>query len=324
VAVLKTMSYGVRVHDLPRPSGLANLQEPCVTHRSLPSQEPPDDLDRGYDADQDQSVSDRALAQTDLDLSSAERDETEWERSRRLAVDRRLIEILARENFEGERFAQLYSKLAHKLTGYAWPILVKWLSTGQIFRECERYRKPVNQFAIAYGWTDDDRLQIATDTIIDAVEFFQDYGLRRGKWDWQRGASLRTYFVGACVCRFPRVHERWWKEQLVTQSVLLATQNSKEPHVDHPLNLVADPQADPCTLAVVRDEAHHAIRQMADLQLRQVVLLRAKGYTQAEAAHEVGLTEKAAERRLHRYREKYATKRLPVLPTQITGEQDRL
>jgi DNA-directed RNA polymerase specialized sigma24 family protein len=295
-----------------------------VAHRSPPSQEPSDDLDRGRDADQAQSVSNGALAQTELDLSIAERDEAEGERSRRLAVDRQLIEILARENFEGERFAQLYSKLAHKMAGYAWPILVKWLSTGQIFRECERYRKPVNQFAIAYGWTGDDRLQIATDTIIDAVEFFRDYGLRRGKWDWQRGASLRTYFVGACVCRFPRVHERWWKEQMVTQSVLLATQDNEKPQIDHPLNLVVDPQSDPCTLAVVRDEARHAIEQMADLQLRQVVWLRAKGYTQAEAAHEAGLTEKAAERRLHRYREKYATTRLPALPVRVTGEQDRL
>jgi hypothetical protein len=33
-----------------------------------------------------------------------------------------------------------------------------------------------------------------------------------------------------------------------------------------------------------------------------VVWLRATGYTQAEAAHEEGLTEKAAERRLHRHR----------------------
>jgi DNA-directed RNA polymerase specialized sigma24 family protein len=55
-----------------------------------------------------------------------------------------------------------------------------------------------------------------------------------------------------------------------------------------------------------------------------VVWLRAKGYTQAEAAHEAGLTEKAAERRLHRYREKYATTRLPALPVRVTGEQDRL
>jgi DNA-directed RNA polymerase specialized sigma24 family protein len=295
-----------------------------VAHRSPPSQEPPDGLDPDHDARQVESVSDSALAQTDFDLSIAEQDETEEERSRRLAADRRLIEILAHENFEGERFAQLYRKLADKLTGYAWPILMKWLSNGQIFRECERYRKPVNRSAAAYGWTYEDRLQIATDTIIDAVEFFRDYGLRRGKWDWQRGASLRVYFVGACVCRFPRVHERWWKERLVTQSLLLATQDNEEQQVDHPLNLVADSQSDPCTLVVVRDEAHRAIRQMTDPQLRQVVLLRAVGYTQSEAAHEAGLTEKAAERRLHRYRKKYATTRLPALPDQITGELDRL
>ncbi len=295
-----------------------------MAHHSPPNQEHTDDPDRSCDAVHVESVPDGALVQTDVELSIAEGDEAEGERSQRLAADRRLIEILARENFEGERFAQRYRKLADKLTGYAWPILMKWLSTGHIFRECERYRRPVNQLAAAYGWTYEDRLQIATDTIIEAVEFFRDYGLRQGKWDWQRGASLRVYFVGACVCCFPRVHQRWWKEQVVTWSMLLATQNNEEPQVDHPLNLVADPQSDPCTLVVVRDEAHRAMKQITDQKLRQVLWLRATGYTQAEAAHEAGLTAKAAERRLHRYRQKYATISLPALPAQITGEQDRI
>lgn len=293
-------------------------------HRSPPNQEPPEGLDCSCDAVQGESVPDGVLAQTDVELSTAEGEETEEERSRRLAADRRLIEILARENFEGERFNQLYRKLAHKLTGYAWPVLLKWLSTGQIFRECERYRRPVNQLAAAYGWTSDDRSQIATDTILEAVEFFRDYGLRQGKWDWRRGASLRTYFMGACVCCFPRVHQRWWKEQVVARSMVLATQNHEEPQADHPLHRVADPQSDPCALTVVRDEAHRAMKQITDPQLREVLWWRATGYTQAEAAHEVGLTEKAAERRLHRHRKKYPTRGLPALPAQITGEQDPL
>lgn len=290
-----------------------------MVHRSPPNQEPPDGLDRSCDA-----VPDDALAQTEVELSLTEGEETDGERSRRLAADRRLIEILARENFEGEQFDQLYRKLAHKLTGYAWPVLMKWLSTRRIFRECERYRRPVNQLAAAYGWTDDDRSQIATDTIIEAVEFFRDYALRQGKWDWQRGASLSTYFVGACICCFPQVHQRWWKEQVVARSMVLVTLDQAERQVDHPLNLIPDPRSDPATLAVLRDEAHRAMKQITDQRLREVLWLRATGYTQAEAAHEAGLTEKAAERRLHRYRKKYPTRGLPALPAQITGEQDPL
>jgi DNA-directed RNA polymerase specialized sigma24 family protein len=302
------MSYGVPVPALPGPSGLTNLQEPCVAHHSPSSQQPPNDPDpdpgRGRDAGQVESVPHDALAQTEADLSTADRDETKEERSRRLIADRRLVEILAGENFEGDRFAKLYRKLARRLTGYAWPILMQWMSTGQIFRECNRYRRPVNRSAALYDWTEDDRCQVATDTILEAVDFFRDYGLRQGKWDWQGGASLATYFVGACVCCFPRVHQRWWKEQVVAQSVLLATRDNEQSQADDPLNLVADPQADPCTVAVIRDEARRAMRQITDPQLRQVVWRRAVGYTQAEAAHEAGLTEKAAERRLHRHRNK--------------------
>jgi hypothetical protein len=61
---------------------------------------------------------------------------------------------------------------------------------------------------------------------------------------------------------------------------------------------------------------------MTDPQLRQAVWPRAAGYTQTEAAHKASLTEKAAERRLHRYRKNYTTTHLPALQAQITGEQD--
>ena len=292
-----------------------------MAHRSPPSPEPPDDFHHGRDAAE--SVPDDALIQTEADLSTANQDETEEERSWRLAADRKLVEILAGENFEGERFNHLYRKLACKLTGYAWPIMMKWMSTGQVFHECKRYRRPVNQSAAEYGWTDDDRCQIATDTIIAAVDFFRDYGLRRGNWDWRRGASLATYFVGACVCCFPRAHQRWWKEQLVAQSVLLANWDNEESQVDDPLKLVADPQSDPCTVAVVRDEACRVMKQMTDPQLRQVLWLRSIGYTQAKAAHEAGLTEKAAEGRLGRYRKKLRNDMLPDSGDPDDGEQDR-
>lgn len=84
--------------------------------------------------------------------------------------------------------------------------------------------------------------------------------------------------------------------------MLCATRDNEQLQVDDLLNFVADPQLDPCTVAVVRDEARRAMRQMTDPQLRRVVWLRSLGYKQAEAAHEAGLTEKAAERRLHRHR----------------------
>ena len=291
-----------------------------MAHHPPPSQESPDDLDHDRDANQAKSVPDDALAQTEADLSTADQDKTEKERSRRLAADRKIVEILAGENFEGERFTQLYRKLARKLTGYAWPILMKWIFTGQIFRECERYRRPVNRSAAAYSWTNDDQCQIATDTIIEAVDFFRDYGLRRGNWDWQRGASLATYFVGACVCCFPGVHQRWWKEQLVAQSVLLVTRDNEESWVDDLHKLVADPRSDPCTVAVVRDEVRCAMSRIADPQLRQVLWLRTVGYKRAEAAHKAGLTEKAANGRLDRYRKKLHNDMPPVSGVQMMGE----
>ncbi|MGH4018646.1 MAG: RNA polymerase sigma factor [Pseudonocardiaceae bacterium] len=276
-----------------------------MAHRSSPSHEPSDDVDDAQDAGPCAPIPDEALALTEASLSSAEEGETEDERAMRLVADRQFIEILAAENFEGERFNMLFRQLVYRLTGYAWPTLMKWIINGDIFRECLRYKRPVRHPAVAHSWTSDERCQIATDTIIEAVDFFRDYGLRQGKWDWRRGASLGTYFVGACVCCFPKVLKRWCKEKQVAESLLLAAQDIDDPSTGDPPDRTVDTQQpDPATTAVVRDEAHRMMRRLPDPQLREVLWLRAIGYGQAEAANKAGLTEKAAERRLHRHRAK--------------------
>jgi hypothetical protein len=37
--------------------------------------------------------------------------------------------------------------------------------------------------------------------------------LKPGKWDYHRGATLKTFFVGACLLQFPNVFEVWATEQ---------------------------------------------------------------------------------------------------------------
>jgi DNA-directed RNA polymerase specialized sigma24 family protein len=267
-----------------------------------PSQPPGDEFNHRRDVDDGDLIPDEAVTQTDVDLS-ADMGQFDDQRASRLEADRRLVEMMAEEGFEGEKFDQMFAKLARKLYGYAWPILLRWTANGQIFRECDKYRRPVARPAVAHNWTLEDRRQIVTDTCLAAVDFFRDYALRRSHWDWRRRACLATYFVGACVCCFAKVFERWWKERLVAESVRLAAQD-RDDTGDDPLDRLIPPEPDPALVAITRDEAGRAMRQVRDPQLREVLWLRAIGFTQADAAKQVGITEKAVEGRLDRHRKK--------------------
>jgi len=221
----------------------------------------------------------------------------------RLAADRRIVEALAADGFEGPR----YNAMASRLAEYAWPILLKWLSTGEIFAQAERCRRPVRR-QHERDWTADDRHRLATETVLEAVEFFREHALRRGRWDWQRGASLKTYFVGACLCCFGKVYHRWWREQVLVD----ATTRYGLTATDQPGTFARDRRVnDPEEQAVTQDEVSRALAPMTDPKLRHIVGLRAIGYTQREAAARAGLTEKAAERRLARHRRKLSNDAVP-------------
>jgi DNA-directed RNA polymerase specialized sigma24 family protein len=215
----------------------------------------------------------------------------EHERARRIEVDRKIVESLIGDDVPEERF----TKLSSRLMGYAWPILLKWMNTGEIFELCKRARKPLRQDA-AMVWTDDDRRGMATETVIVAWEYFRATALTKGGWKPGGGASLQTYFVGACILRFADVYGKWRRAHLLDRAMdELPTDEDKVLALSH------NRPPDPCQQAVIQDEVRRLIRPMDD-QLRQLVGLQAIGYSQREAAEQIGITAKAAERRLARYR----------------------
>lgn len=228
---------------------------------------------------------------------------------------------MASEGFEGTKFELMFDKLAPKLFGYAWPILLGWTASGQIFRECQKYRRPVAQRDAASRWTSEDRQQIVTATCVAGVDYFREYALKR--WNGHRDACLTTFFVGACASRFPEKYEQWRKKQQVTESVRLAARGYDDTD-DAPPERLLPSQPDPALVAIARDEARRAMRQVHDPELREVLWLRALGYPQAEAAEKVGITEKAAEGRLGRHRKNLrgAESANPVDPGE--GEQGAL
>lgn len=231
------------------------------------------------------------------------------ERIAQIEVDRRMVELLASTGFGGERFDRVFPKVSSRLIGYAHPIIGLWLRDGRIFGECLKYRGQISAAAAAAAaaWTEADREEVVLDTIVHAIDFFLEYGLRKGKWDHRRGATLSTYFVGACVCSFIKVCNDRWKQDQLQEAFIRSGPRAEQDDSDEDADLVEslmDQRMGPEDMAVLRADAASAWSKISDEKVRDVLVLRMAGMTQAAAAGEVGLTAKAVERRLHTQRRK--------------------
>lgn len=83
------------------------------------------------------------------------------------------------------------------------------------------------------------------------------------------------------------------RQELATETVLAGAMHSAE---DRP---------DPLSLILLREEVAEHIDRVHDKRLRSALGYRAVGYSVAEAAELVGLTQKALENRLRRHRRKF-------------------
>ncbi|TQM81393.1 hypothetical protein FHX81_3758 [Saccharothrix saharensis] len=234
------------------------------------------------------------------------------ERIRRLDQDRRLVEALRSTDFEGPRFEAAYRKLRQALLEYAYPVVGSLINTGTIFAKTSRYRQPLSRDAQAAAmlWTAEERHDAIDDSIAWGSAFFLEYGLKRGKWDHRRGATLSTYFVGACICGFIGVcNDRWKHRQLELAFVQSAPHRETEAgvHEDvlHSIPARGLDGRDPAEVAAARDEVARAMSKIKSVEVREALLLQADGMTQAEAAGVVGLSPKGLERRLSHQRSKF-------------------
>jgi len=125
---------------------------------------------------------------------------------RRLA-DHALVKELAAAGFEGPVFDVAVTEFA----SYAIAVLMAWMRTGEIFGKCKAKGRPVS--GSTSDWSRDDRLEIAVETTARALKYFLGEVLVPGKWDHSRGATLKTFFVGACLLQFPNEYDRWAGEQ---------------------------------------------------------------------------------------------------------------
>lgn len=217
---------------------------------------------------------------------------------KQLASDAGLVALLREDGFQGA----LYDDCIRYLVEYGWPVLITWSVTGEIFRRAQHFGRPVPEELIG-AWDRDGRYEVMADTVLAGIKTFREQGLVKGKWKPEGGATLKTYYVNACVLSFQAVYIRWAQERRSSLPVIAAGtaeatrslgRNQDDPH-----------GRDPFHLAAVREEVRKLLPRIKDPGLRTGVGLLALGYTQKEAAELIGLTAKALEGRLARARSQF-------------------
>ncbi|WP_432923165.1 helix-turn-helix domain-containing protein [Microbispora sp. CA-135349] len=217
-------------------------------------------------------------------------------RRKRLAAERRLVEILRADGFEGER----WKKLTTRQLEYGQPIMESWLRTGKIFKHAQRYRRPVYRHTGDYEAMRDDLDQLCADVLLEGLEVFRR-ALMAGKWNPDRGSTLAEYYIGSCLCGFAKVFHQWWRSRSLNEATDhygLIPEEAGEYEAHWPTSRLREPEGD----AVIQDQISRLMAQAPDDTVRGVLVRRAMGYSQKEAAAAYGLSERAAEGRLRRYR----------------------
>lgn len=118
-----------------------------------------------------------------------------------------LVEQLRQDGFSGPGFHLFIQQLIE--TGYA--VLRSWIIDGSIEQKCAKAGYPVG--TLHHSARDQYSSDLAADTAIAAAELFTKVGLRQGRWSPDRGASLMTYYIGACIRSFPTVYRSWYRRR---------------------------------------------------------------------------------------------------------------
>jgi hypothetical protein len=227
----------------------------------------------------------------------ARRESGEDDQALRHQQDQRWLHVVRTAGFTG-LFFEIYWD---QLTRYGLAVMMCWTRSGKIFKECRDKGRPVNYPADGVAWSDEERRSIVNETVAKALAYFLTDVLEPGRWNAAGGASLRTYFVGACLLQFPNVFNAW------------ATKDERETH--HRADVAVEDAevsiarnacwGDPVgSIVADRDDKQQILAAIEDPLTRSLVeMVVFDGIRQNAAAEKLGITPGAAWARLDRYKQ---------------------
>jgi DNA-directed RNA polymerase specialized sigma24 family protein len=203
----------------------------------------------------------------------------------RMAGDVDLNMDLALEGYQGP----LWDHFSNELAKYGYAVIASWIGRRMIFERCKS-RGFGGLPAMDRPFTDDENAELTNETVAKALAHFRTDVLMKRKWDHRRGATLRTYFIGQCLIRFPNVYRRWLAGE--NRNRYLVTDD------DGLIDSIGGSSKSPESQVVAGVTAADAMSTVKNPRVRKVMHLRAADWTHAEIADFLGITEKAVERML--------------------------
>jgi hypothetical protein len=159
----------------------------------------------------------------------------------RRVADQQLVDQMALSNFTGK----LYDRFANELAGYGTEVLKAWMYSGVIFTLTDERGRGLNptELELEELHRDPDiRAELANMTVGMAFPRFREQALVAGGWRFDGGASLATYFTGACLDVFPNEFRKY--------RVARAKWVRDQPCGDEDIINIRDIVTDPAVIAV--------------------------------------------------------------------------
>ncbi|MEV5546629.1 hypothetical protein AB0L35_10975 [Streptomyces sp. NPDC052309] len=186
--------------------------------------------------------------------------------------DRQLVLALARDGFQGQQYEHFVEELAR----YGISVLRGWMHSGYIFRLTAERGFGLSPHELELEDLSQDselREELATMTVASALPSFRQRALVEGRWSHEGGASITTYFMGACLYAFPNEFRR---HRAAEERHRRALQRQRAVHEDvvHPLSTCED--------VAGRERVLEELRSIRDPRARAAVALTIDGYTQEE------------------------------------------
>jgi hypothetical protein len=140
---------------------------------------------------------------------------------------------------------------------------VAWLRQGAIIGKCRERGAGLPEPPLGALSRPDVAGELAAETVAKALNTFRNTVLIPGRWNPARGASLKTFFIGQCLIRFPNIYRAWLKTE-VHHDLLV----DELAIFDRPPS--GGPPTDPAQLAVIRQELdRRRPATLADVERRQ-------------------------------------------------------
>jgi DNA-directed RNA polymerase specialized sigma24 family protein len=220
----------------------------------------------------------------------------------RRGEDQKLYDELAARGFTGTK----YEMFRGELVAYALPVLRSWLRRGLIFIYSAKRGRPVTCIELDrmhLAENIDERMGLAGEIAANALNLFHKYALVEGQWSVEGGATLKTYFIGACLNAFPNVFRKWRTDRESWRKAMGYGADEQEVGGQP---LYPSIGADHAEAVVSQEFVLAALRAMPEKveEIASRVVFSEESH--AEIAEALGTTERAVEGRLHRYRKEAA------------------